>query len=467
MGETNIAGVVDVDFDANAQPGDTLNNSAQTGTAIISQQYLNGSLFKSQNGSIWTPTQFEDLKFNLYKASFVSDGTVFLQNPDIFNSRRLENNPITTLPRKLVLPVDPTTYNFTVGERIAAVSQGDPNNTIKTQGEVDDIGGAVVTLEITNAGVGFIDGTYTDVDLLTDGIGKSAVATVTVTGGIISNVTVTSGGSGYKVGDTLSVDITTFDPVQSRAGGDDVLTVDAIGNTDTVFLTNVRGIGIIENDVLNSIESNGTLTPIGVDVRASSEVDGPMNDGSVFVLNCPAHAMEADQNLITIVGALPDTKGTPLTEGVTLSDNQIFVADGTLFDTFEGISTSTGYLYVGGEIMEYESDGTSTLSISERGVDGTAINEHDTEERVFKYELSGVSLTRINTRHQLPNDGDLGGTRDFSTLPIKIERPDRPDLSFNQEQSAGGNSTFCSANVQFDAILPLNRSPNSRKYHSD
>ena len=51
---------------------------------IISQQPYMGSLFKSQNGSTWTPAQFEDLKFTLFKAQFVNTpGTLKLYNPEI------------------------------------------------------------------------------------------------------------------------------------------------------------------------------------------------------------------------------------------------------------------------------------------------------------------------------------------------------------------------------------------------
>ena len=34
---------------------------------VISQQPLLGSLFKSQNGSTWDASQFEDLKFTMYR----------------------------------------------------------------------------------------------------------------------------------------------------------------------------------------------------------------------------------------------------------------------------------------------------------------------------------------------------------------------------------------------------------------
>ena len=67
MGEINIS--------ANALP--------DTENVVISKQYLGGSLFKSQNGSIWTANQFEDLKFTLYKAKFVESGTLTLFNPKL------------------------------------------------------------------------------------------------------------------------------------------------------------------------------------------------------------------------------------------------------------------------------------------------------------------------------------------------------------------------------------------------
>ena len=40
---------------------------------IYSQQFAMGSLFKSQNGATWTPSQFEDLTFKLYRAKYTSD----------------------------------------------------------------------------------------------------------------------------------------------------------------------------------------------------------------------------------------------------------------------------------------------------------------------------------------------------------------------------------------------------------
>ena len=79
---------------------------------VVSKQYIGGSLFKSQNGTIWTPSQYEDLTFKLRKASFVTSGTATFYNtpinPGNLNTQLLSDNPIRSLPRKL--KVDITGY---------------------------------------------------------------------------------------------------------------------------------------------------------------------------------------------------------------------------------------------------------------------------------------------------------------------------------------------------------------------
>ena len=53
-----------------------------TQSFISNQPYL-GSLFKSQNASTWEPSQWEDLKFTLYRADFLESGSVELYNPSL------------------------------------------------------------------------------------------------------------------------------------------------------------------------------------------------------------------------------------------------------------------------------------------------------------------------------------------------------------------------------------------------
>ena len=50
---------------------------------IVTEQPLLGSLFKSQNGSTWTPSQYEDLKFELRRCKFVKNGDISLFNQNL------------------------------------------------------------------------------------------------------------------------------------------------------------------------------------------------------------------------------------------------------------------------------------------------------------------------------------------------------------------------------------------------
>ena len=79
------------------------------GTQLVSEQPYLGSLFKSQNASAWTASQFEDLKFSLYRAKFdtTKTGHVYLVNQELDRrggfvaksdgrTRYLPKNPLET-----------------------------------------------------------------------------------------------------------------------------------------------------------------------------------------------------------------------------------------------------------------------------------------------------------------------------------------------------------------------------------
>ncbi|MBB6109719.1 hypothetical protein SAMN05421821_105137 [Mucilaginibacter lappiensis] len=67
----------------------------------------------------------------------------------------------------------------------------------------DSVAG-VATLGTVVPGAAYTNGTYTNVPL-SGGSGKGVLATVVVAGTVVTTVTKTKGGSGYKVGDSLSV----------------------------------------------------------------------------------------------------------------------------------------------------------------------------------------------------------------------------------------------------------------------
>jgi len=74
--------------------GDT---DVTTSTRRITTQPLFGSLFRSQNATLWSEDQMEDMKLTLYKATFTTGttGTLSLTN-DALPVRTLNNNPIET-----------------------------------------------------------------------------------------------------------------------------------------------------------------------------------------------------------------------------------------------------------------------------------------------------------------------------------------------------------------------------------
>jgi len=97
--------------------------------------------------------------------------------------------------------------------------------------------GAAAAIDITG-GAGYANGTYTGV-YLTGGTGRGAIATIVVAGNTVTTVTVTNGGWGYSVADTLSAP----DAVLGGGGGTFALNVAAIVATASTGSVSVAPIG--------------------------------------------------------------------------------------------------------------------------------------------------------------------------------------------------------------------------------
>jgi hypothetical protein len=63
--------------------------------------------------------------------------------------------------------------------------------------------GGISQFNLTNAGSGYTNGTYTNI-ALTGGAGTNAYATITVAGNVVTNVFITENGTGYAVGNNLT-----------------------------------------------------------------------------------------------------------------------------------------------------------------------------------------------------------------------------------------------------------------------
>ena len=87
-------------------------DAAHLGEKISEQPYI-GVLFKSQNASTWTPSQYEDLMFKIYRAEFTLPSTaapsrLILENGELGDSNggslNLRTNPLAVSYTHLTLP---------------------------------------------------------------------------------------------------------------------------------------------------------------------------------------------------------------------------------------------------------------------------------------------------------------------------------------------------------------------------
>ena len=81
----------------------------------ISNQPTLGSLFKSQNASTWEASQWEDLKFTLYRADFETTGTIELYSPELSEGNKqiatLVDNPINVVSKQIRVGLGTTVHD--------------------------------------------------------------------------------------------------------------------------------------------------------------------------------------------------------------------------------------------------------------------------------------------------------------------------------------------------------------------
>jgi hypothetical protein len=151
------------------------------------------------------------------------------------------------------------------------------------------------------------------------------------------------------------------------------------------------------------------------------------------------------------------------------------------FKNFENIPVSPsnpGYIKINNEIIEYNgyNESTSQLNITQRNVDfvQNSLNvrvsgTHPSGSPVFKYELNGISLRRINKIHNISPNNIIGLDEYYIDVDVTSSGPNRnsikPELYFNETKTAGSfvqyspstNSTTgpkASQNISFSILRP-------------
>jgi hypothetical protein len=473
----------------------TTRNRPESVKKIVSQQPYLGSLFKSQNGSTWEPSSYEDLKFTLYKAEFTTNpGTYSFYNPieggDYTTFEKLNPSNISSKSNRIKVGLSSNISNY-VGI-VPGVSIGITNKSIS--GDLIGIAGSVTRNETAGTGLtsyavgsGYTTFRYDNVELETitgDGSGLKADiyfvdGKLDVAGSGI--VTVTDGGFGYRVGDIVGI------PTSVSFGSGARLSVQSIGAFNTLILDNVQG------NYDNVIGSRITYqSPLGITSFVGLATISYIEQNSTFdglhlKLDNYNHGMYATNNLVRLNNVKSDLKPTKLVAEYSSSEvSNIQVESVSIFNNFENVgvsSTNPGYIKIKNELISYTGVNTSTNTLTgiARGIDanfaGTGIGgavAHAVNDLVMKYEFNGVSLRRINRIHNMSSPlATVPNAIDSDYLNIKIDMSDTayglnrnnnangfPNLFFN-ETKFGSNFNYAkdefvtsSKNIIFSSITP-------------
>jgi hypothetical protein len=436
-----------------------------------SKQFSMGSLFKSQNGSIWTANQYQDLKFKLYKAKFTaSTGTATFFNPTLDESngyvQKLTNNPLTTLPRTATVGITTTTNSSITNNLLKGRKVADTTKPY-VYGYVVGTGSSVATVGLTTGGSNYVSDSATPSNNNVStfniiGKGSGLVLNITATSGTITgSPTVVNPGNGYVVGDVVGIVTST---VTSKTGLDARISILTAPGVDTLFLTNIQGNTFTSGGGLSYYNDSNVLTGAGVTIRSFAPSTNQYS-GNYIQVDHFDHHMYAKTNKLKIKDAESSLAPIQIISELSASGASISVGSGNtaIFGTFEGISVgaaNTGYVKIGNEIIGYESIGSGSLNTITRGVDSTITIPHSVNSLMYKYELNGVSLRRINTTHDI-DDLNIGLDRHY----IQIDRGDskganrsadngNPQIQFTSEATLGGSNVLATENILYSSIVP-------------
>lgn len=464
-----------------------------TGERITTQPIL-GSLFKSQNASTWSPSQYEDLKFTLYRAEFnTNPGTINFYNPKLTKGNNqlpiLTNNPLDFISRKVRVGLSNTITvsdsDFPVGSTVLQTSTGASGIYAGKVGLATGgtgLDGSPGGIAIDNPGIGYTPAIgsflYTDVPLRTiTGFGDGATANITITNGVAVGATIISGGYGYQVGDVLTVNDLGVD----NLGRNLRISVGIISSFNQIILEDVQGnfdTGVGIGNTIKYKNSSGSEVELNSNSGGNITLISPIiveNDGLHFRVRHLNHGMHSPLNYVQLSGVTPDVSPSRLTSEISRDFvGSLNITNSQNFLSFEGLAvspTNPGYAIVNGEIIKYTSISGNSLNGIIRGIDETIVSSHPQNSEIRKYEINGVSLLRINKTHRLEDsviENSVG--LDYYTLRINqdgfvngnLEITDRtpsstlkPSLYFRDSKFDGGFEVSSTQNMQFELLTPL------------
>ena len=451
---------------------DVTSLATEEGRVIVSSQPSLGSLFKSQNSTVWTPSQYEDLKFTLYRASFTNSGNVQFFNPQLpIDLETIVRGGVSAIPKSISVGIGTTISNIGLANPLTLGNTINQNNTDGTGNLVGLAASATGNLILTNVGSGYTPSSgqlsYTGVALTSiTGSGSDATADITIFDGVAIAATINNGGKGYSIGDVLG-------PIQigqEKLGFDMQLSVNQTLGDNLLTIDNVQGTFDTSN-YLQFIDNSGITTAVNGGIGGSVFISGTQivnSDGLHMKIFQENHGMYSNVNSVNIKDIITNIQPTSLSSPYTKNETtSISIGSTDNFGIFENVgvsNTNPGYIKIGNEIIRYEGVAVNSLTGITRGIDNSVSSSHALNDLVYKYEFDGVSLRRINKTHNLA-DSTISNSIGLDSYHIKIDmsqngvdrresNSDFPALFFNKLESSEGSGARGTYNLPFSIIQP-------------
>ncbi len=330
----------------------------EAGQILVTEQPLLGSLFKSQNASVWTPSQYEDLKFEMFRSSFNPSGNVQFFNPNLPTAlSQIDPTGLSMNSREIRVGLGTTVQDtdLTVGNTVKQLNIGATGTLVAFAGS------ATSNLSLTNTGGGYVPASgsqsYTGVALTSiTGKGLDATANITITNGVAIAATINNGGVGYVVGDVLT-------PVNLggvNLGSGMQLSVESILGNNTLILNNVQGNFVTNSGYPLYYDNNTGITTelnygVGGDVVPVSPINITTNGDYIKVFQ-RNHGLYSNVDRLDLTDVASDTIPIGLAQEYQFNTTTFITLDGaaTEFTTFENIgvgATNPGYIKVGTKLL--------------------------------------------------------------------------------------------------------------------
>ena len=163
----------------------------------------------------------------------------------------------------------------------------------------------------------------------------------------------------------------------------------------------------------------------------------------------PNHCMHTTQNYVKISNVSSDAPTTTLNTSIPTAsftgNITVGTAASTTWETINGSPVSAsnpGYVMINNEIMKYTAKSGNTLTITERGLNGTTATPHAINSTVMCYSLNGIPLIEINKVHKITE------VIDFDNYKISTVSKSSSELR------TGGDVVKASRNIQYEELYP-------------